>query len=167
MKTSTKQATVRNLLAMTAKDLMTVPVMTIPPDISIQEAARLFSDSHITGAPVVDSNGRCLGVLSSSDFVTMAKKGAKNVEGGEKVTCFIAPWGEMIDIENSPEGEIRQYMTTQPVSVAPETPIGEIAQMMVEAHIHRVMVAVDQDRPVGIVTSIDILAAIGRATRTA
>jgi len=166
MKAATKQGASRRLLALTAADLMTVPVMTICQDMSIQEAARLFSESHITGAPVVDSEGRCLGVLSSSDFVTRAKKGAKIAETGEKVTCFIAPWGEMIDIEDSPHDEIRNYMTTQPVSVAPGTPIGEMAQMMVDAHIHRVLVFVEQGRPLGIVTSTDILAAIGRAART-
>jgi CBS domain-containing protein len=167
MKTTTKKVTPRRLLALTAADVMTVPVMTVPLDISIQEAARLFSESHITGAPVVDPEGRCLGVLSSSDFVSWAKKGGQAAECGEKVTCFIAPWGEMIDIEDAPDDQIRHYMTTRPIAVAPDTSIGEVAQKMVEAHIHRVLVVVDQDRPLGIVTSIDILAAIGRAARTA
>jgi CBS domain-containing protein len=166
MKTTTKKVSPRRLLALTAADVMTVPVMTVPQGISVQEAARLFSESHITGAPVVDSEGRCLGVLSSSDFVTWANKGGQAAVE-EKVTCFIAPWGEMIDIEDAADDEIRHYMTTRPIAVAPDTPIGEMAQKMVDAHIHRVLVVVDQDRPLGIVTSIDILAAIGRAAQTA
>jgi predicted transcriptional regulator len=71
----------------------------------------------------------------------------------------------MIDIQNSPENEIRNYMTPRPISVAPQTSIGAMAQMMADAHIHRVLVVGDQDRPLGIVTSTDILAAIGRASR--
>ena len=166
MKTASKQTSTRRLLALTAADVMTVPVMTIPQDTSIQEAARLFSESHITGAPVVDEAGRCVGVLSSSDFVTWAKKGAKTAQAQDKVTCFIAPWGEMIDIEDSADDQIRYYMTTRPVSVAPGTPLGEIAQKMADAHIHRILVVVEQDRPIGIVTSTDILNAVGRAART-
>ena len=73
----------------------------------------------------------------------------------------------MIDIEASTENEIRQYMTAQPITVAPMAPIGELAQKMVDAHIHRVLVVVDQNRPRGIVTSTDILAAVARAAQKA
>src|SRR5262249_18537625 len=47
-------------------------VLTTPQDTPLQEAARLLSKSDISGAPVVDGAGRCLGVLSSHDFVTWA-----------------------------------------------------------------------------------------------
>ena len=73
----------------------------------------------------------------------------------------------MIDIDDSPDDEIRHYMTAQPVTVVPTAPIGELAQKMVDAHIHRVLVVVDQDRPCGIVTSTDILAAVARAAQKA
>jgi CBS domain-containing protein len=110
----------------------------------------------------VDADGRCIGVLSSSDFVTWAGK-----DGNRKVIHFVAPWGEMIDIDDSPDNEIRHYMTAQPVTVAPTTPVGELAQKMVDAHIHRVLVVIDQSRPQGIVTSTDILAAVARAAQRA
>ena len=117
MKTTTKKVPTR-LLALTAADVMSVPVMTVPQDITIQEGARMFSESHVTGAPVVDSEGRCLRVLSSSDFVTWAKKGGQAAASEEKVTCFIAPWGEMIDIEDAADDEIRHYMTALPIAQA-------------------------------------------------
>jgi CBS domain-containing protein len=53
------------------------------------------------------------------------------------------------------------------VTVAPDTPIGDLAQKMVDHHIHRVVVVVDQNRPGGIVTSTDVLAAVADAARTA
>jgi CBS domain-containing protein len=150
------------LLALTAADLMTAPVLTIPQETSLREAARLLSRSSVTGAPVVDAAGRCLGVLSSSDFVTWAGKG-----GGEGVkTTFLAPWGEWISIDDSPDEEIRHYMTTPPVTVAPATPVAELSQKMVEAHIHRVLV-VEDERPRGIVTASDVLAAVAREAHRA
>jgi CBS domain-containing protein len=166
MKAASMQVAARPFLALTAADLMSTPVMTIPQETSLREAAHLLSGSHISGAPVVDTEGRCLGVLSSSDFVTCVEAGGEVTEKGKKVT-FMAPWGEMIDIDDSPDDEIRRYMTAQPVMVAPVTPIGELAQMMVDAHIHRVLVVVEQDRPCGIVTSTDILAAVAQAARRA
>jgi CBS domain-containing protein len=166
MRTAVAQAVTGPFLALTAADLMTAPVMTIPQETPLREAARLLSGSHISGAPVVDPDGQCLGVLSSSDFVTWAVKGE---EGGEKgqVIHFIAPWGELIDIDESPDNEIRHYMTALPVTVAPTTPIGELAQKMVDAHIHRVLVVEDKNRPQGIVTSTDVMAAVAREAQRA
>jgi CBS domain-containing protein len=158
------RAAPKPFLALTAADLMTEPVMTIPQETALREAARLLSQSSISGAPVVDAAGQCVGVLSSSDFVTWAKEGGDPGKKGG-ATCFIAPWGEWINIEDSPDSEIRYFMTVQPVTAAPETPIGELAQKMVDAHIHRLLVVVDQNRPRGIVTSTDILAAVARAAQ--
>jgi len=152
----------RPFLDLTAADLMSTPVRTIPQGTSLREAAHLLTRDRISGVPVVDAEGRCVGVLSSSDFVTWAGK-----DGNGKAVRFIAPWGELIDIDDSPDNEIRHYMTAQPVTVAPTAPIGELAQKMVDAHIHRVLVVVDQNRPQGIVTSTDILAAVARAAQRA
>jgi CBS domain-containing protein len=160
------QTATKPLLALTAADLMTTHVMTIPQEMSLREAARLLSRSSISGAPVVDAEGRCVGVLSSSDFVTWARKGGEVAGGGESIH-FIAPWGEMIDIEAFPDNAIRHYMTADLVTVPPTTPIGELAQKMVDAHIHRVLVVVQHKRPLGIVTSTDVMAAVARAAREA
>jgi CBS domain-containing protein len=107
----------------------------------------------------VDEEGRCVGVLSSSDFVTWAGKDGK----GNSIH-FIAPWGETIDIDESPNDEVRCYMSARPITVAPSASLGELAHKMVAAHVHRVLVVVTDDRPEGIVTSTDILSAIAHAS---
>ena len=162
METATARTAAKPFLELTAADLMTTPVRTIPQNTTLREAAHLLTHERISGAPVVDAGGRCIGVLSSSDFVTWAGK-----DGNGKAVHFLAPWGEMIDIDDSPDNEIRHYMTAQPVTVAPTAPIGELAQKMVDAHIHRVLVVVDEGRPQGIVSSTDILAAVARAAQRA
>jgi CBS domain-containing protein len=159
MTTATVPAAPKSFLSLTAADLMSTPVMTIPHYMLLREAALLLSRSNISGAPVVDSEGRAIGVLSSSDFVACAGK------GGEEIS-FIAPWGEMIRIKDGPDTEIRRYMTAQPVTVGPTAPVGELAQMMVDAHIRRILV-VGEGFPLGIVTSTDIVAAVARATQKA
>src|SRR6516165_7876193 len=114
MPTATPRAAPKALLKLTAADLISTPVRTIPQEMSLREAAHLFTRERISGAPVVDADGKCLGVLSSSDFVTWAGK-----DGSGQAIHFIAPWGEMIDITDSPGSEIRHYMTAQPVTVPP------------------------------------------------
>jgi CBS domain-containing protein len=160
VRAATKRAATDSLLTLTAADLMISPVVTIPEGTSLRDAARMLSRSDITGAPVVDAAGHCIGVLSSSDFVTCAG------EEGEAVS-FIAPWGEMISVEDAPDKEIRHYMTVRPVTVLPATPIGELARKMVDGRIHRVLVAGEADRPCGIVTSSDVVAAVARAAEKA
>jgi CBS domain-containing protein len=160
MQATTRQAGTNPFLGLTAADLMSTPVRTIPEDTSLREAARLLRQSDISGAPVVDAGGRCLGVLSSRDFLTWA-------EAERETTRFIAPWGEMIDVESSPDNAIRHYMTAQPVTVGPTTPVGELAQKMIDAHIHRVLVVVEDNRPRGLVSSTDILAAVAQEARRA
>jgi len=164
MKTTPMRTAPRALLALTAEDLMTSPVMTIPQETSLSEAARLLSGLHMSGAPVVDEDGRCIGVLSSSDFVTWSGEAeGGTVREGSKVTRFISPWGEMINIDECADNEISHYMTHTPITAPPTATIGELAQVMVDAHIHRILVVVEQDRPLGVVTSTDILAAVARA----
>ncbi len=156
----------RPLLNLTAADLMTAPVLTIPHETSLREAARLLSGSSISGAPVVDADGRCLGVLSSSDFITWAKTGGE-AEGHEERVSFLSPLGDIIDISEAADSEVHRYMTAQPVTVPPTVTIGELSQKMVDAHIHRVLVVVEGGRPCGIVTSTDVLAAVARAAQEA
>jgi len=162
MHTVTMPRAARPFLSLTAADLVTTLVETLPHTMALREAARRLCGAGISGAPVVDARGQCVGVLSSSDFVTWAGKGAEAGEQGEEIH-FIAPWGEVMWIEDAPDHEIRHFMTAQPVTVTPGTPIGALAQMMVDAHIHRILVVVDHDGLRGIITSTDILAAVARA----
>jgi CBS domain-containing protein len=165
MAAKTTRAGARPLLGLTAADLMKAPVLTIPQDTPLREAARLLSRSGISGAPVVDEGGRCVGVLSSSDFVTWAGKGGEESRG--EAVHFIAPWGEVIDVDESADNEVRRYLTPQPVAVTADTPLGDVAEKMVAAHIHRVLVVREGHQPCGIITSTDVLAAVARAARQA
>src|SRR4051812_16813120 len=63
------------LLSLTAGDLMCTAVVTIPQHTSLKEAAHLLAQAGISGAPVVDVEGRCIGVLSSGDIVSWVDKG--------------------------------------------------------------------------------------------
>jgi CBS-domain-containing membrane protein len=63
---------------------------------------------------------------------------------------------------------VEEFMTKDPVLVPPSTPIGELAQLMVDANIHRIIVVdMATHRPLGIVSSMDILAAVARVDQSA
>jgi len=69
--------------------------------------------------------------------------------------------------EPGPSDAVRWHMTPDPVTAAPATPVTELARMMRDAHIHRVIVTDGDRRPVGIVTSTDVVAAVARVDEDA
>ena len=67
-----------------------------------------------------------------------------------------------MNVEQLPTEKVGQFMTADPVTVSPGTTIGALAQMMMDAHIHRIIVVDQDERPVGVVSATDILAALAR-----
>jgi CBS domain-containing protein len=154
---------VKPLLALTAEDLMSRDVTTIPQNMSLRAAAHLLYQRQISGAPVVDDSGRCIGVLSATDFVRWADRSGTAARAQRRdPTCCCSEW-QMMDLELLPREEARWHMTADPVIVMPTAPITDVAQMMVDAHIHRVIVVDALRHPIGIVTSTDVLAAVAYA----
>jgi CBS domain-containing protein len=68
-----------------------------------------------------------------------------------------------VDVEELPTDEVRRFMTPNPVTARPDASIRTLARMMIDAHVHRVIVVDEQDRPVGVVASTDLLAALAYA----
>jgi len=163
MRTATIRTASRPFPALTAADLMTEAVIVVPEDMSLECAARLLSQARVTGAPVVDAEGRCVGVLSASDFIQWAGKGP---DRGKPKECVCSPW-QIVEGEALPREAVASFMTRDPVMVSSVARLGALSQMMLDAHIHRVIVVDQNRRPIGIVSSTDILAALAHATRVA
>jgi hypothetical protein len=149
-------------LALTAADLMSREVITVPQEMSLRAAAHRLAQAAITGAPVVDGCGRCVGVLSATDFMHWAEQEGSRAPQPSRAAPVCSDW-QVVDFEELPTIEVRQYMTPDPVTVPPATGIGELARRMLDAHIHRVIVVDREGRPVGVVSSTDILAAVAYA----
>jgi predicted transcriptional regulator len=154
-------ATQTSLLSLTAVDLMTRPLVVIPQEMSMRAAAQKLLEEHVHGAPVVDQDGNCVGVLSTTDFLYWTKDCRKN-PGAATGSKYFSPW-QIVELDELPDGAVSNYMTADTVSVSPATSICELAQMMLDAQIHRLIVVEEEERPVGIVACTDILAAVVRA----
>ena len=157
--------TSKPLLTVNAADLMSPMVVTIPQDMSLRAAAHLLAQADISGAPVVDAQGRCVGVISARDFVDWAERGADAAKRGTgRPECYCSAW-QLMATEALPSELVSNFMTADPVTVSPATLIGSLARMMVDARIHRLIVLDHIGRPVGVISSTDVLAAVARAAR--
>src|SRR5207253_2309937 len=76
--------------------------------------------------------------------------------------AFCASW-QIVDPDKLPDLTVRDYMTHDPVTVTSSATLGELARKMIDVHIHRVIVVDGFGKPIGIVSSTDVLAAVVRA----
>ncbi len=148
------------LASLTAADVMTRDPVVILRHVSLRTAAHLLSRSQVTGAPVVNAWGECIGVLSATDFLHWAEGHKKpDWSKGESVCT---EW-QVMEPDLLPEDDVAAYMTPDPVMADQDTSLFALARMMVDAHVHRVIIVDADRRPVGIVTTTDILAALAQA----
>lgn len=147
---------------MLASDLMSQSLCLVPQEMSLSGAAHLLSQAQVTGAPVIDEQGKCIGVISSMDFVHLVEKNSHAAHScGCKEGFFTS--SQMGPAEEEKPLQVRDYMTSDPVMVPPSANIGELAEKMMNAHIHRIIVCDEAGKPLGIVSSMDVLAAVAHA----
>ena len=66
------------------RDIMTAPLITVHKDLSLKECSRLMHDKHIHHLPVVDDDGKILGMIAAADFLVAAE--AMGRKPGERIT---------------------------------------------------------------------------------
>jgi CBS domain-containing protein len=147
------------LTALTAADVMSRELVVIPEHMSLRSAARLLSQSRVSGAPVIDSAGRCVGVLSATDFVRWAREAGHQYDRRPGAECVCADW-QVIEPGTLPADSVAAHMTHGPITAPTTATVRELARRMLEAHIHRVVIVDGDNDPVGIVSSTDILSVL-------
>jgi len=135
----------------TAKEVMTTEVITVTPATPIEDFARICTEDGISGAPVVRVDGSLVGIVSKTDLV--ARLLGDNPKFGTGGGFDFSAWEDNIR-------HVEDIMQDEVLTVAPETPLSEIASRMAVDRVHRVVV-LDGDRVAGIVTSIDLLKHFG------
>lgn len=156
----------KRLLDLTAADLMSSDLLLVPRCMSLPTAARMLSRHGVTGAPVVNDDGVCIGVISAMDFVRWAEGPKAFDRGNNQVEPFCSSWQMPASHSEKGPTKVEDLMSPDPVVVSGDCPIARLARLMLDEHIHRVVVVDEAKRPEGIVTSLDILAAVARAAET-
>ena len=142
----------------TARDLMTTQLTVLDPDMDFATAAKTLLDNHFNGAPVVDGDGKLVGVLCQSDLVAQHKK--------LPVPTLITLLDSFVQLTSTKQLEkearkiaamtVREAMTPDPVTVKPDTTIDTIAALMVDSNLHTLPVMEDGEL-VGVIGKEDML----------
>jgi CBS domain-containing protein len=144
-----------------AKDVMTPDPVCVTPSTRLRELARLFEEHEISGVPVVDQQGRVVGVVSKSDLIRRCSEGTDDVPPAYLFEVLAEQGDEDEISEIMPEQLVcvQDLMTEGAVTVGPGQPVVSVARLMAEKRVHRVVVTDGSNLPIGIITSLDLLGA--------
>lgn len=151
-------------MTLRAADVMETQVVTVTPETTLAELADLLIGNRISGVPVVQQ-ATVIGIVTRSDF-------ARAISLDHSVAGLVAEadWRAEFAPGEAPEAmelsgqvaaaiegrTVREVMAPAPITVSPETPIAEVARILVTHHLHRVLVVEGQALR-GVISSLDIV----------
>ena len=145
---------IERLISLRVKDIMNKCVMSISESDDMTTAAKKLYDQEVTGAPVVNAMGACVGLLSASDYVG---RGAGRHQS--EVLVSHGP-NEPYHIECFNDDLVSSHMSPLVQTVSSEAPILTAARLMCNEGIHRLVVVDEYDHPIGIVSTLDLVASM-------
>jgi CBS domain-containing protein len=137
--------------------------VSVPVDADIESVVRLLHEHELPGLPVVDRDGRCVGIVTEADLVL------PDEEGDLHLPHYISVFGGLVFIEplrrfeeklrNAAAPTAADMMTPEPDTVAPDATVREAARKISESGHNRLPVTED-GRLMGVVTRVDVLGAL-------
>lgn len=141
---------------MLARDVMTTSVLTTTPDTDVAEIARMLLESHISALPVVDADGRLVGIVSEGDLMNRVDGGTRHASSSWWLRLVGAPDEHAREVLKSFGRRARDVMTRDPVTVPPDMPLSRVAALLEKHHIKRVPV-LEGGKLVGILSRANLL----------
>lgn len=141
---------------MKVSDVMTRGVISVTPSMPLREVARLLSENRVSGVPVVDDDGRIVGVLSEGDL--LAKQLTHSVSRRLPLEWILGEHHDPDELRRRAATTAGEAMTSPAITIEADRPVREAAARMVEGHVNRLPVLAG-GRLVGILTRADLVRA--------
>jgi CBS domain-containing protein len=152
-------------MADTVAEIMDSEPVTASPDDDIETVVRRLRDNELPGVPVVNAGGRCVGIVTEADLVIADE------EGDLHLPHYIELFGGVVFLEplrrfeerlgKALASKVADIMTADPVTIAPDASVHEAGRVIATSGHNRLPV-VEHGRLVGVVTRVDVLAALTR-----
>ena len=146
---------------MRAKDVMTTDVITVDPDTTVQAVATLLAERGISGAPVVDSSGRPVGIISEGDLLHRAEIGTARRHRERRRSWWLDHFASELarDYVKSHGRTVRDIMTRDVVTATENTDLGDVAALLEAKRIKRVPITRD-GKVIGIISRANLVRAL-------
>ena len=149
---------------MKAKDVMTRHVVSIAPDATVLQAARLMLQHHISGLPVVDASGALVGIISEGDFLRR-RETATERRRSRWLEFLMGPGKIASEYTHSHGAKVAEVMSDDVQTVEEGTPLAEVVELMERHRIKRVPVTRGK-KMTGIVTRSNLMQAMVSMARS-
>ncbi len=150
-------------MAAVVRDIMNTDPETVGPDTPVEEVVATLRRHALPGLPVVDGEGRCVGIVTEADLVLPDQEGDLhiphyiNLFGG---TIFLEPLSRFEErLRKAFASTAADMMTADPDTVSPDTTVQDAARLIHESGHNRLPV-VEDGRLVGVVTLVGVLGAL-------
>jgi CBS domain-containing protein len=141
---------------MNVEDIMTREVSSVTPDTSIQAAAKLMADRHVSGLPVIEADGRLVGIITDNDLILRQKRRETMTWWRSLVS---APARLAREYRKAAGTTVSEVMTRSVLSISPVYEIQTAASILHNRGIRRLPVVRD-GRVVGIISRGDLVKAL-------
>src|ERR1700686_4948183 len=148
---------------MRAPQIMTRPVIPVPPETPIVEAANTMLQKHISGLPVVDAAGKLVGIVSEGDFIRRSEIGTQR-KRGRWLKLLLGPGKSATDFVHGHGRKVAEIMTKEPLTITEDATLEQIVQLMENNNVKRLPVT-RGDKIVGIVSRANLLQAVASLAR--
>ena len=155
-------ASLERLQSIRVADAMSRNVVAVSANATMAEAARLLAQHRVGGVPVTNELGQCVGVLSAADFVKkeQSHEGSSGLETLASEHMLVRDEGSgAFQIEHVAENLVKEYMSSAPQTIAAKQSLIDAAKYMLGEHIHRLIVVDKHASMVGVISSLDVIAA--------
>ena len=139
----------------TVKDVMTTQVVAVGTAASFKEMVVKMRESGVSALPVVDGEGRVIGVVSEADMLN--KEAGLDTEPGELSSLL-----RFTEREKAAGVTAAELMTKPPVTIGPGAPVAEAARLMRDRRVKRLPVISGTGTLVGILSRADVLRVFAR-----
>lgn len=144
---------------MKARDIMTTHVVEIQEDMSLEEAARVLVTSNISGAPVVNAEGKLVGMLTEGDLIRTQKPLTRPMILTFLDAAIPLNYQQYTDeLHALTATKVSDLMTEEVFSLGPDSDESDVAQLMIEKQINRVPI-VEKGFLLGIISRQDMIRA--------
>jgi CBS domain-containing protein len=147
------------------REVMDPEPVTVRSDTPVEDVIRLLGDSELPGVPVVEEDGRCVGIVTEADLVIADEQGDLHLPhyielfGG---VVFLEPLRHFEErLRKAFAAKASDMMTPDPITVGPDAGAREAARIISESGHNRLPVT-EGGRLVGVVSRADVLAALAR-----
>lgn len=146
---------------MKASDVMVSPVITVTPNTSVREVAKLLLEQRISAVPVVDDKQQLVGIVSEGDLMRRSESDTERRRSWW-LEAFTSDQTLAAEYIKAHSRKVADIMTSRVITAAPDTPLHEIAALFEKNSIKRVPIMRD-GQLVGIVSRANLIQSVATA----